>query len=154
MSELVGRDAGLAAKVLQIANTPFFARGNVVVDLPTAVQRVGLDALRSAMACGLFASTRRPERVSVAVANVAVSLVPAWLRPEAYAAALLCDVDAYLLALWGLPSSIVAAAGAQQVYVPVAGGAHTTRDGGLAVVLHVAREQVAAVANGTLRLAA
>ena len=92
VSELVGRDPGLAAKVLQIANTAFFSRCTPVVDIATAVQRIGLDALRSALECGLFASTRRPERVSVAVANVAASLVPDWLGAEAFTAALLCDV--------------------------------------------------------------
>lgn len=151
VSALVGSDAGLAAKVLQIANTDFFSRGCPVVDLPTAVQRVGLEALRSALACGLFASTRQPERVSLAVANAAASLVPPRLRDEAFVAALLSDVDAQLLALWGLPASIVDAAAAQQVSASSTGPA---RDGGLAVVLRVAREQVAAVAHGTLRVVA
>lgn len=151
VSKLVGSDAGLAAKVLQIANAEFFSRGSPVVDLPTAVQRIGLEAMRSAMACGLFTSTRKPERVSLAVANVAASLVPQWLRDEAFAAALLSDVDAHLLALWGLPSSIVGAAAAQQV---TSCSLRPSRDGGLSVVLQVAREQVAAVADGTLRIVA
>ena len=151
VTELVGSDPGLAAKVLQIASSELFGRGCPVVDLPTAVQRIGLDALRSAMVCGLFTSTHKPERVSLAVANVAASLVPQRLRDEAFAAALLSDVDAHLLALWGLPSSIVAAAAAQQVS---ASWPRPSRDGGLSAVLQVAREQVAAVANGTLRVVA
>lgn len=151
VSELVGADAGLAAKVLQIANTELFARGCPVVDLPTAVQRIGLEALRSALACGLFASARQRERVSLAVANAAASLVPPRLRDEAFAAALLSDVDALLLALWGLPASIVDAVGAQQESGCSAG---RSRDGGLSIVLQVARKQVAAVANGTLRVVA
>jgi len=153
VSALVGGDPGLAAKVLQIANTAFFSRGTAVVDIATAVQRIGLEALRSALVCGLFGSTRRVERVSVAVANVAATLVPARLRGEAFAAALLCDVDAYLLSLWGLPSSIVEAAAAQQLSASPSFAA-CPRDGGLAAVLQVAREQVAAVANATLRMAA
>ncbi|HSO36978.1 MAG TPA: HDOD domain-containing protein [Labilithrix sp.] len=165
VSAHIAGDPGLSAKVLQIANTAFFSRGHAVVDVPTAVQRVGLDALRSALACGLFTATRRRQRVSAAVANVAASLVPAPLRGEAYTAALLCatgdlaldrgpsvadaqsaESGAYLLALWGLPGSIVRAVAAQRDSQRT-----VSRDGGLAVVLRVAREQVAAVAVDSLR---
>jgi len=44
---LVADDPGLAAKLLQLANSALYARGSHVVDPTVAVQRVGLDAVKS-----------------------------------------------------------------------------------------------------------
>jgi HD-like signal output (HDOD) protein len=47
IAKIVNRDAALAAKVLQVANSAFFCRAKPVADIPTAVTHVGLDTLRA-----------------------------------------------------------------------------------------------------------
>lgn len=163
VSEVFGRDPGLAAKLLQIANSSFFSRGRTALDIRTAVGRVGLDTIRSALGSGLIAPVApgvHEDRVralqldAADAAAIAAMMVPGPLRREAYTAALLCDVGqlvldrgvpvlgathaalgAYLLGLWGLPQSIVDAVAAH--HEPAL---QTKPDGGLAAAVHAAHQ--------------
>lgn len=47
IASLVADDPGLAVKLLQMANSALYARGSRVVDPTQAVQRIGLDAVKS-----------------------------------------------------------------------------------------------------------
>lgn len=52
----LSRDAALAAKTLQLANSAEFARGREILDLEQAVGWVGMETLRDLAAAGAFAS--------------------------------------------------------------------------------------------------
>lgn len=172
VSEVIARDPGLAAKLLQFANSSFFSGGQASVDVRTAVGKVGLDTIRSALGCGLFAPfvpSADDERVGTLqrdaeeAAAIAATMVPDARRREAHTAALLCDVGqlfldggepgvgethaavgAYLLGLWGLPESIVDAVAAHHEVA-----ARSGRDGALAAAVRSAHQLVAAGSTGS-----
>lgn len=108
VAEVVARDPALVAKVLQVANSSFFARGQTVVDVATAVSRLGLDVFRNAAHNARSPdSMLRPvadndrisflQRKAVAAAARASVEVPPAARREAVTAALLSDVGQLVL---------------------------------------------------------
>jgi HD-like signal output (HDOD) protein len=46
VAKIVGRDPALAAKVLQLCNSAYFAAGQPIADIPSAVVRLGFDTIR------------------------------------------------------------------------------------------------------------
>ena len=133
---IVGRDPGMTAKVLQVANSAFFARGTAVADVHEAVRRLGIEVLRTIardaasdepMSAYVEERVGRVQCESRAAATRAFAAAPPELRAEAYTAALLRDVGqllldpeeaavqgvthagvgGYILGLWGLPRRIV-----------------------------------------------
>ncbi len=132
--EIIATDPGHSAKVLQVAYSPFFRRGQEFRDVRGAVARLGREVVRSIVATergAMFAPPHRVEQLhgqALCAAVVAAKVVPSVMRREAFAAGLLscvgllvleecleqeralhADVGAYLLALWGLHESIVEA---------------------------------------------
>jgi HD-like signal output (HDOD) protein/CheY-like chemotaxis protein len=135
--EIIATDPGHSAKVLQVASSPYFRRGQEFRDVRGAVARLGRDAVRSIVASEgvttLLPAHRTEELHTEALcaAVVAARVAPSNVRREAFSAGLLssvgmlvleecaleerrskyADVGAYLLALWGLPDEIVEAVG-------------------------------------------
>ena len=57
IGEIIAQDASLTAKLLQLANSAFFAHPQPVVSVPEAVQIIGFNLVRSlSLSLGLFAS--------------------------------------------------------------------------------------------------
>jgi putative nucleotidyltransferase with HDIG domain len=57
IGEIIAQDASLTAKLLQLANSAFFALPQPVVSVPEAVQIIGFNLVRSlSLSLGLFAS--------------------------------------------------------------------------------------------------
>lgn len=112
-ADLVGQDPALAAKVLRIVNSAFFARGQVVSDVRTATVRVGLDMLRILLiseraTCGLPATrVESIQEAALDAASLASRLVPPDQQRQAFTAALLCDIGSLVLEQ-GAPDEISA----------------------------------------------
>ena len=106
----VARDPGLSAKVLQLANSSFFAPARDVSSIPDAVKRIDLGALQRFVSAPEVARTilGDDERFQAAVAAwgahaaltaaIARRIAPAELADEAFAAGLLHDVGKLILA--------------------------------------------------------
>jgi HD-like signal output (HDOD) protein len=135
--EIIATDPGHSAKVLQVASSPYFRRGQEFRDVRGAVARLGRDAVRSIVATEGLTTVLPAHRIeelhtqALAAAVVAARVAPSNVRREAFSAGLLssvgmlvleecpleersskyADVGAYLLALWGLPDEIVEAVG-------------------------------------------
>jgi HD-like signal output (HDOD) protein len=82
VAKVVGRDPGLAAKVLQLCNSAFFSAGRPIADIPAAVVRLGFDTVRqivllSEVYGGVGGDARMIER-SQRTAALASGLVPAF----------------------------------------------------------------------------
>jgi HD-like signal output (HDOD) protein len=61
IAKALSSDATLAARLLQLVNTPLYARGQTITSLPAAVTRVGLrEVSRLAITAGIGATTSRP----------------------------------------------------------------------------------------------
>ena len=104
IGELVGRDVGLAAKVLQLVHSAFFGLPREIVDVNTAVGYLGFDTIRQLLLLAEVMRSFRPgtvngftleefERHSNLVARITsrLPLRPS-LRSSAVVAALLHDV--------------------------------------------------------------
>jgi putative nucleotidyltransferase with HDIG domain len=111
IAEILEHDVGMAAKVLQLANSAFFGRREPIVRLEQAVTHLGLGSLASlALSVGAFQAFRPARHVgtlsidalqrhSTLVALIARDLVPAGAtRDAAFAAGLLHDVGMLVLA--------------------------------------------------------
>lgn len=110
VTAIVRKDPALSAKILQIANSAFFARATApIADLHAAVVRLGLRMIASlALREGVFQSGARyaePSELkalqerSLRTAEVAHALAPAGCaRDEAFTAGLLCDVGRLVVA--------------------------------------------------------
>ncbi len=141
LTAIVERDAGLSARVLQLANSAFFAVGRPTQDVTTALPYLGTEIVRGlALAVHLYARTRahvsrraleEVERRSLVAAMVARRLAPPPLADAAFTAGLMLElgtlilldagavdgaidpdhVAAYALGVWGLPDALVEAVG-------------------------------------------
>jgi HD-like signal output (HDOD) protein len=103
---LVARNAGLTAKILQLANSSFFFLGRRVTDLADAVQRLGSRVIANvALIDGLMSTFRYPDRFGFAheatryfeASLVAHSLVSPGQQSDASLATLLCPIGKLLL---------------------------------------------------------
>lgn len=112
-ADLVAQDPSLAAKVMRIVNSAFFARGSVVQDVRTATSRLGMDLLRalvlSERASGGKTSPRieRVQARALDAASLACKFLPESERRAAFTAGLLCDVGTLVLEQ-GAPDEISA----------------------------------------------
>lgn len=112
-ADLVAQDPSLAAKVMRIVNSAFFARGSVVQDVRTATSRLGMDLLRalvlSERASGGKTSPRieRVQARAFDAASLACKFLPESERRAAFTAGLLCDVGTLVLEQ-GAPDEISA----------------------------------------------
>lgn len=111
VARIVGGDIGMAAKILQLANSAYFGRRSPVSDIKMAVSYLGLESLRAlvlhAEVFGVFA-LERPipsfqlevvERQSSLVASLASQLVKGTdAVGDAFTAGLLQDVGLLVLA--------------------------------------------------------
>ncbi len=132
---MLTKDPALVAKVLRVCNSAFFSGGRPVVDLKSAVVRLGLDTLRRVvLAAEALSANNDPEaeimrRRAYFAAQLAGRLLPGPSAEMAATAALLAelgrllpsfrdatgqddqpsyaDAGAWLLGLWGLPMPIV-----------------------------------------------
>lgn len=112
-ADLVAQDPSLAAKVMRIVNTAFFARGSIVQDVRTATSRIGMDLLRALVLSERASGGRtspRIERVqarALDAASLACKFLPESERRAAFTAGLLCDVGTLVLEQ-GAPDEISA----------------------------------------------
>ncbi|MET0329041.1 MAG: HDOD domain-containing protein [Luteimonas sp.] len=161
ITAIVAQDPALAARVLRLSNSAYYAIGREIGDLRTAVVRLGLDALRRlVLASEVFASGPGMDEMrarALRTSWLAGQILPGSGAGVAATAGLLADVGrllpqdghlgdvphsiagAYLLGLWGLPTPIVEA---------VAYHEHPTRMSGafwITGAVHVA----SALVNGT-----
>ena len=160
ITAIIAQDPALAARVLRLSNSAYYAIGREIGDLRTAVVRLGQDALRRlVLASEVFASG--PDMDSMRERALRTSWLAGQILPGSGAgvaatAGLLADVGrllppdslgdvphsiagAYLLGLWGLPTPIVEAVAYHQ---------HPTRMSGafwITGAVHVA----SALVNGT-----
>ena len=114
VGDLVAKDSGMAAKILQLANSPFFGSRMAVVEPAQAVQRLGLETVRALVLTvhvfqqlDLRTVTRfrlgKVWRHSIAAAGFARLIArlqdaPADVASEAFTAALLHDIGKLVLA--------------------------------------------------------
>ncbi len=121
ISDVIRMDPGIAAKVLQLANSSFFFRGSVTADVQAAVARLGVSLLsRLVLVDGLMtgivsdlgyvAEVRRFFRASM-IAEAAVSGTH---RDAAALAVLLCPIGRALL-LAADPAKVALAASIQDI---------------------------------------
>lgn len=102
---LVQRDAGLATRVLRVANSALLARGRPVTDLAMAVQRLGMGTLSQlVLGAEVFGSAgpeaERLQQTGLLASRLAMRITPA-MAPrtavgQAASAALLADVGKLL----------------------------------------------------------
>ncbi len=109
LAQIICRDPGLAAKVLQLANSAYFGMSGPAIDVETAVSRLGLDmTLTLAVSAHVFSlgsdDLHVPPRYRIsalqraAVASASLASVLGCPRPDtAFAAALLRHVGALAL---------------------------------------------------------
>jgi HD-like signal output (HDOD) protein len=137
LASCIERDVALTAKLLQFANSAFFAPAAETISVQAAVDNLGVeivrDFLRSIEVAGAVSksanSLRLQDAQSYAVigARIAQRTAPLLVADEAYVVTLLRGLgemlfprlapetwptlSAQLLALWGLPRSLVSAVG-------------------------------------------
>jgi HD-like signal output (HDOD) protein len=107
ISEIVARDPGLSARVLQVARSPFFGSGRPPTDVRQATNRLGLQMISALAMAAVFdpcdRSARELDLSALAAASLRTASIAAALRPaatgEAYLAGLLTDVGMIVLAL-------------------------------------------------------
>lgn len=143
VTAVVSQDPALAARVLRLSNSAYYATGREIGDLRTAVVRLGGDALRRLVLAGeVFASSHDIEVVrerAMRASWLAAQLLPGAGADLAATAGLLANVDrllpgkvfeggitpgvagAYMLGLWGLPEVIVEAVAWQHAPARVPG---------------------------------
>lgn len=131
ISDVIAQDPALAARVLRLSNSAYYATGREIGDLRTAVVRLGNDTLRRlVLACEVFSSGAEAEAMrdrALRISWLAAQLLPGTSSRLAATAGLLAEVGllmppevhsesvphgiagAYLLGLWGLPEPIVEA---------------------------------------------
>lgn len=162
LAELVAVDPGLTARMLQVANSPFFGGGRRIEDIRTAIARLGLQMISALALAAVFehhdtesdeldlaalaAMSRRTGTIARRISKQGGAhaflagmlsevgqVVLALTQPEAYDAVMRravthpeklvgaerelwgvghADVGAYLLALWGIPETVVDAVAA------------------------------------------
>ena len=124
-ADLVAQDPGLTAKVLRVINSAFFARGQIVRDVRTAVARLGLDLLHALVlteraASGVpVAKLERMQRAALAAATLACRMVSPDEQRTAYTAAILCDIGTLVLEQ-GAPDELAAVKDhAEEFMVPI-----------------------------------
>lgn len=111
ISEMVERDAGLTARLLQIVNSAYFGLAQPVASVPAAANFLGIEMLKAlALMVGIFTvaeesatvdgfSLERAQREALLVAQVARRIVPdRTRRDEAFTAGVLHDVGKLILA--------------------------------------------------------
>ncbi len=100
VARVVGQDPGLATRVLRVANSVLFNRGAAVLDMTTAVNRLGLNVLSQiVLSCEVFTRATHPgtdvealRRHSLLASQLARKLLPdAEQAQMAATAALLAD---------------------------------------------------------------
>lgn len=110
-ARLVERDMGMAAKILQLANSSYFGRRSPVSDITQAVAYLGLEQLRALILQAEVLQAFRPEppipgfdlervqRHGTAIAHAAKALTDAGpIRDGAFTAGLLEDIGLLVLA--------------------------------------------------------
>lgn len=114
IAEIAGRDPGMMAKVLQIANSAAFGLGHEVTSLAEAVQHVGMGTMRSlALSAHVYARSEQAHFKGLSVAHLwehglrtaaLARVIMRCMRAEtdevedAYTAAMLHDIGKLLLA--------------------------------------------------------
>jgi HD-like signal output (HDOD) protein/ActR/RegA family two-component response regulator len=137
IADLLGSDPALSAKLMQLANSSYFAGGNLIRDVGHAIARLGLDqvgllvlasqvfgdtadpyvdrlqqrAMTAATLAAHIASRHGPETTAALLAHIGL-LVPELREgdldvPAPEGIPMHAAVGAYLLALWGLPMEMV-----------------------------------------------
>lgn len=130
ITAITAQDPALAARVLRLSNSAYYAVGREVSDLRTAVVRLGKEALRRlVLASEVFASGPEMDRLrerALRTSWLAGQILPGTGANVAATAGLLAEVGcllpqdglgevphnvagAYLLGWWGLPAPIVEA---------------------------------------------
>jgi HD-like signal output (HDOD) protein len=114
VAAVIGRDPGLAAKVLQLCNSAYFSAGRAIADIPSAVVRLGFATLREVVllteAYTRFNVDARVVARSQRESALAAGLVPAFgldapVNDVARTAALLAGVGDVLLARRSMPAA-------------------------------------------------
>jgi len=110
VTEVVRQDPAMASKLLQFANSAFFALSRDVPDIRTAVIRLGTKTIKNlALGLGVFDTAgRKPlspllsvdqmQRRAFATAKIAGAIADAELSDSAFMAGLVCDVGELVLA--------------------------------------------------------
>jgi HD-like signal output (HDOD) protein len=144
VASVIGRDPGLAAKVLQLCNSAYFSGSRPIGDIQAAVVRLGFETVRQIVLLTEVYGTSSAPAADVAreqtLAALAAAMVPALgaespLVEMGRTAALLAGVGrlllrgpaamrhagreselaAYLLALWNLPPPVIEAVALQAI---------------------------------------
>jgi HD-like signal output (HDOD) protein len=131
VAAIIKQDPAMTSKLLQVAGSAFFNSSSSVIDVETAIMRLGFRTLRNlALSCGVFecaahggasptTGVEALQRHSLAIANTAASMAK---LPEdasaAYLAGLLCDVGQLVLASTTPERLYVTQAEAAQAGVP------------------------------------
>lgn len=114
VAAVVGRDPGLAAKVLQLCNSAYFSAGRPIADIPSAVVRLGFATVREIVllteAYTRFNADAKAVARSQRESALAAGLVPALgldgpVTEVARTAALLAGIGDTLLARRSMPAS-------------------------------------------------
>jgi len=124
--DVVARDIAIATKLLQVANTAFFSRGNAVTDVKEAVSRLGGSLVRDltlsmevqrGLSGGTNASVRAVQRDGFATAIATRAIVGSAEAGPALLAGLVHDTGRLILGhrLPGLVREIRSSARAQQL---------------------------------------
>lgn len=110
ITQIVGKDPAISAKLLQVVNSAFFSRGRPIQDLRTSVVRLGVNTIRNlALAFSVFASSRKValpktltledlQEKALRVAKLAGRIAKPADAAEAFLAGLLADVGLLALA--------------------------------------------------------
>ena len=130
ITAITAQDPALAARVLRLSNSAYYAVGREIGDLRTAVVRLGKEALRRlVLVSEVFASGPEMDRLrerALRTSWLAGQVLPGTGASVAATAGLLAEVGrllpqdglgevphnvagAYLLGLWGLPAPIIEA---------------------------------------------
>jgi len=110
VTDVVRQDPAMASKLLQFANSSFFALSREIPDVRSAVIRLGTKTIKNlALALGVFDtvgkkiqpplfSVEEMQRRSFAIAKMAAALADPALSDAAYIAGLVCDLGELVLA--------------------------------------------------------
>ena len=110
IAEVVAKDIGVSAKLLQLVNSSFFGVGRTVANVGEAITILGIEVVKNlVLSLGVFGAAKLSREVgvfaealhghSLVIAEVAVALAGDGERKDAYTAGLLHDAGWMVLAL-------------------------------------------------------